>query len=102
MEKLSHFFECYFNISMEYEELENIIQHIENKESQIYKDQLIAELNDIIKTENYNKALNIMNKYGRKMSLKRTENFIKFLYNRFNKNYIELANNNFYKYGKIK
>lgn len=80
---LKYFFECSFNQSMDFDELDKIIQSFkkrENFESQI---QFITELHQIIQTKSYKLAAKIMKKFGGlSPNLSQTEQLIKYIYNK--------------------
>ena len=83
MEILKNFFECYFNQSADYEDLEKIIQDLKKPEKDIYQLQLITELHQIIQTKSYKLASKIIDKYGdRTPNLSQTEQLIKYIYNK--------------------
>lgn len=83
MEMLKRFLEVYFCESFYFEDLDRRIQDFRNSAKQYDQKKLIAELDNIIKTNNYEKAIQYIKKYGmRKMSFKMTKIFIKFLYDK--------------------
>ena len=83
MEILKNFFECYFNQSFYFDDLDKIIQDLNNPGDEAYRLQLITELHQIIQTQSYDLASRLMKKYaGKILNLELTEKVIKFMYNR--------------------
>ena len=83
MKILKYFFECCFHEGSYYEDLDEIIKNFKDFENKKTKEELTSELNNIIKTNNYEKALRLIDKYsGRIMSFKKIKIFIKFLYDK--------------------
>ena len=84
MKKISYFFECYFNQSEGFEDLEEVVKDYKNTESPNSLRDLIIELYQIIQTKSYALAARIIKKYGqRTLDLEKAEKFINFLYDRF-------------------
>lgn len=83
MNRIRYFFECCFNQSEGFEDLERIIQEFKNSETYELQLQLIREFHQIIETNNYAFATRFINKYGgRTFSVEKTEKLIGFLYDR--------------------
>ena len=82
MEFLKNFFECYFNQSADFDDLEWILKRINLNKNYEYKLQLIIELHQIIQTKNYKLASRIADKYGDKdLNLGQSEQLIKYIFN---------------------
>lgn len=83
MKILKNFFECYFNQSFYFDDLNKIIQDLKNPKDDAYRLQLIKELHQIIQTRNYALASHLMKKYaGKILNLELTEKVLKFMYNK--------------------
>ena len=83
MRMIKYFFECCFNESEEFEDLDKIIKEFKSCERDETQLQLIRELHHIIQTNNYTVASRLIDKYGgRILDVEKTEKFLKFLYNR--------------------
>jgi len=83
MEKLKNFFQCYFNQSADFDDLDKIIEDLKKPGEQAYRFQLITELHQIIQTKSYAYAANIIDKYGdRTPNLSQTEQLLKYIYNK--------------------
>lgn len=86
MEILKNFFECYFNQTADYADLNKIIKELKSPAEEKYRLQLITELHQIIQSKSYELVARIMKKYGNRSlfnDLEKTEKFINFLYDRF-------------------
>jgi hypothetical protein len=85
METLKNFFECYFNQSFYFEDLDEIIQNIKKPGREDYLLGIITNLHQIIQTKSYGLAYKIAKKHGGRIfdNLEETERFIRFLYDRF-------------------
>jgi len=83
MKRLKYFFECYFNQSFDFDELDGLIDEYKTMEIFETNQQLIIELHQIIQTKSYSYAIRVMNKYGgRKPDLRRMEQLIKYMFNK--------------------
>ena len=83
MKTLKNFFECYFNQSFYFDDLDKILQGIKKPEHDDYLLRLIRELHQIIQTKSYALASRIIDKYGnRTLNLDKTEQLIKYIYNK--------------------
>lgn len=83
MKTLKYFFECYFNQSFGFEDLDKRILDFKREVCSI-REQLISDLDEIIQTNKYAFASRIISKYGdRTFDEKETEKFIKYLYYQF-------------------
>lgn len=83
MNRIKYFFECYFNQSYYFDELDKLID--EHKKTESYKSniQFIVELHQIIRSKRYTLASRIIKKYGfRTLNLSETEQLIKYIYNK--------------------
>jgi hypothetical protein len=84
MEMIRYFFECYFNESFDFDELEDLINKYKKVELDVYKTKIVQELHQIIQINGYKVAAKIIKKYGgRIIPLDITEKLIKYLYNKF-------------------
>jgi hypothetical protein len=84
MKKIKYFFDCYFNQSFDFEELDKLIDEYKNIECPESRLQLITEFHQIVQTKSFALARRIIKKHGgRTLSLEKTEKFICFLYDRF-------------------
>lgn len=82
MDKLKHFFECYFHFNEGFDDLDRLIQDFK-KEIESEQLKFIKELHSIIEMNNYVMASQIIKKYGhRTFDIEKTKKFIKFLYDR--------------------
>jgi len=80
---MRYFFECCFNQSEGFDDLERIINKFKSSERNETQLQFIRELHGIIQTNNYIFATRFINKYGgRTFSVEKTEKLINFLYDR--------------------
>lgn len=83
MKTLKNFFECYFHQNEGYDSLDEIVENLKKTEDDIYRLQLITDLNLIIQTKGYRLASKIIDEYGgRILDLDKTEKIINFLYDR--------------------
>ncbi len=97
MEMMKYFFECCFNVSEDYRDLNFVIERFK-KEKAITQEKLIQELRFIIETSHYEKAQKYIEEYGlREMSLSKTKVFIKFLYDKLCDIPTNVTPNDFYK-----
>ena len=84
MNRMTYFFECYFNQGENFDNLDKVIQDYKDTEKSESLHNLVSEFHQIIQTKNYELASRIMKKYGNRiLSLEKTEKFINFLYDRF-------------------
>ena len=80
---MRYFFECCFNSSEGFEDLDKIIKNFKTFETNELQLQLTGELHQIIETDNYVFATRFINKYGgRTFNVEKTKKLIKFLYDR--------------------
>lgn len=81
-ETFKYFLECYFNVSANYEELENIIKDFNSSEIDKYRQKLQTELKLILELKDWDTVQNFVKKYGmRKMNEEKLKWFIKFILN---------------------
>ncbi|MFC1894574.1 hypothetical protein ACFLYH_01345 [Candidatus Dependentiae bacterium] len=102
MKILKNFFECYFNQSFDFDELDGILQSLKNPEDEAYRLQFIIELHQIMQTKNYLLASRIIDKYGnRTLNLSQTKQLIKYMYNKLTGQPAYIDRNNFVKDCKV-
>jgi hypothetical protein len=83
MEMIECFIAEYFNVDARYFELDKAINKFQRIEKNIYKKQLILELEVIINNCNYQLLIDCILKLGeRKFSKRMSEEFIRYLYAR--------------------
>ncbi|GMQ64321.1 hypothetical protein [Vallitalea maricola] len=81
MKTIEYFFDCYFNMSADYDEIEKLVKEFKDIEIEKYVVALEKELIEIIKSENWNAIIEIAHdKGGRILSTKKAEMFSRFLY----------------------
>jgi hypothetical protein len=85
VELLKYFFQCCFNESEGFDDLDDIIERFKKKETYGNQSQLIKELHQIIILEDYLLADRILKKYGNRSldSIEEVRKFINYLYDRF-------------------
>jgi len=83
MKRMKYFFECCFNQSEGFEDLDRVINEFKDEHEEIQL-QLVKELYHIIQTKNYTLADSILVTYGGRQfdDLLKVEKFIKFLYDK--------------------
>lgn len=82
MNMLKYFFECYFNQSYNFEELDHLIQEFRTIEKESCIIEFINELHLIIQAHNYHFAAKIIKKHGGRFpNSAQTEELIKYIYN---------------------
>ena len=82
---LTYFFRLYFNGIHRYEDLDDSIESFKKAEEKVHVEEIISQLDSLIKKNSYKKALKLIRKYSkRRPSVKKTAKLIKFLYDRFN------------------
>ena len=80
MKTLEYFFECYFNISADYSELDELIKEFINIENESYIKNLRCEIEDIVSSRNWNIIIDIASlKGGRRLDATKSDAFIKHL-----------------------
>lgn len=85
MKMLEYFMSCYFNMGFDYEDLDFLIDNFKTTETKDYFKNFIIELSSIMRSNDYKKASEYIDKYGdRTFSLNCTKIFIKYLYDRLN------------------
>ena len=83
MKTMKYFFECCFNQSEGFEDLDRIIKKFKASERDELQLQLIRELYQIIQTNNYSFASRFINKDGnRTFDVEKAKRFINFLYDK--------------------
>jgi hypothetical protein len=84
MDRLKYFFNCYFHINEDFDNLDNVIKEFKKTESNSCQLLLIKELHDIIQTKNYALASPILKEYGGRTldNEEEIKTFITFLYDR--------------------
>jgi hypothetical protein len=83
MDRLKYFFECYFNQTYSFGELDGLIQEFKKIESEECKLLFIRELHLIIQTKSYDFAAKIMKKYGdRILKVEKAEKLVTYLYDK--------------------
>ncbi|WP_273325602.1 hypothetical protein [Vallitalea guaymasensis] len=81
MKTIEYFFDCYFNMSADYNEIEKLVKEFKHIEAKKYVVALEKELMEVIKSENWKAIIEIAhNKGGRILSNKKAEMFSRFLY----------------------
>jgi len=80
MKTFENFLDCWLNQSMNLEELDDIIEEL--KRGTTYPKMLSDELNNIIKTNNYENASEYIRKHRGKMNIRQAALFVKYLYNK--------------------
>ncbi|GKU76498.1 contact-dependent growth inhibition system immunity protein [Paenibacillus sp. L3-i20] len=76
-ELLKYFLECYFNVSANYDELEQLITEFRNSETAKNQSLLIAELETIQRLDNWEFIHEFVRKYGmRNMAFNKLKWFI--------------------------
>lgn len=79
-ELLIYFLECYFNVSANYDELEQLIQEYKNSETDKNRTILISELQSIQRLGEWDTVHELVRKYGmRNMSIDKLRWFINTL-----------------------
>lgn len=82
-ENLKYFFECYFNWSMDYTDLENLIEEFKVRELPVYVNGLTQEVNLINEQGNWSEVKEFVYLNGRRnLNLKRTQEMIELLQRR--------------------
>lgn len=66
MDILEYFFECYFHMGEDYDDLDKIINDFKETEKKILYEKLRDEFFDIIKNNNYEKAASYLKQFGRR------------------------------------
>lgn len=64
LSKLKYFFECYFNVSADYSELDTLIKEYKEVENEGYIEDLKNEINLILSINNLEFIRNFIRKYG--------------------------------------
>lgn len=83
MDMVKYFFECYFYVGEDYENLDMLIEKFKKLEKKIYQEQFISELSMVIENRDYHIMLNHIEKFGfRKLSFAKTRILTIFIYKR--------------------
>jgi hypothetical protein len=99
---LKKFLEYYFNESMNYSELDKIIEDFKSVKRYVEQLELVNELSKIIETKNYISASKFIKKYGnRVLSEEKTEKLISYLYDKFLNNPTKIKATDFEKKHRI-
>ena len=81
MKVFKSFFECFFNQTFYFDDLDKILKNIKQIEYDDYRLQFITELHAIIQTKNYKLASKIIKKYGSKiLNIEETERVLSYIY----------------------
>lgn len=84
MEKLKYFFECYFNQSVDYADIENLVKEYKEIESVNYVETIISELNAFHNNKNWNEFSSLAYKAGgRLIAIENCEEFVSNIYQLF-------------------
>ncbi|GMQ60353.1 hypothetical protein AN1V17_47530 [Vallitalea sediminicola] len=80
MEIIEYFFDCYFNMSADYNEIEKLVEEFKEIELEQYVVALEKELIEVVKSKKWNVIIEIAhNKGERILSNKKAEMLTKFL-----------------------
>lgn len=80
-ESLKYFLDCYFNVSANYGELDEILNNFNLHENTKYRKKLKEELKLILELENWRIVQEVIKKYGmRKMDEEKVKWFIHYVY----------------------
>ena len=83
MEELKYFFDCYFNQTFGFDELDKQVIKFKTRESENLVIQFIIELNQIIDAKSYNLVSAFIDKHSDfSMNCNETEKFINYLYDK--------------------
>lgn len=83
-----YFLECYFNVSVNYDELNSILNDFNTQENVKYRKKLRDELRSILQLGNWNIVQEIIKKYGmRKMDEEKAKWFIHSVFANLEVNY---------------
>jgi hypothetical protein len=84
MKRLKYFFDCYFNQTFGFDQLDEQIMKFRNRESEKLVIQLITEFHQIINKRNYKNISVFIDKYcDFSINSNETEKFINYLYDKF-------------------
>ncbi|HEY4391516.1 MAG TPA: hypothetical protein VGN02_09240 [Paenibacillus sp.] len=85
-ENLKYFIESYFNWSMDYADLGELIEEYEERESQLHVDGLVQEIKEISEHRNWEEIKNFVYLHGgRNISIKKVEQMIELFIVKLNK-----------------
>lgn len=80
MKTTEYFFECYFNMSADYNEIDKLVEEFNTIECEEYIDQLKQELSDVIKSNDWKTIIQIAsNKGGRKLTENKAQLLINYI-----------------------
>lgn len=87
MDKIKYFFECYFNVSADYADIESLISEYISIESVEYVKDIKKELNDVRVKNDWKEFIDVAySAGGRLIALDKCEVFVIKLIDLFNKN----------------